>query len=206
MQTIWAIFRFVAVLAALLFPQLASAGQLAPKAETRVRAIDIVVETSLKATSLCAGETRSVEAEFAAEVASRCSIAPRGGANLSDELLRSGDQARRRLRKELGLGRGDADEAHHLIPLSVRDHDIVKAAATEGFDFNGAMNGMPLSFDRHRGVNIFHHNKYNAAIRKRLDYEQALNPNMTPKQAAELLEAYTSKLRAGISRSKGRLK
>ena len=132
--------------------------------------------------------------------------APRGGANLSDELLRSGDQARRRLRKELGLGRGDADEAHHLIPLSVRDHDIVKAAATEGFDFNGAMNGMPLSFDRHRGVNIFHHNKYNAAIRKRLDYEQALNPNMTPKQAAELLEAYTSKLRAGISRSKGRLK
>ena len=82
MKTIWAIFRIIALLAALLFPQLASAGQFVPKSENRVRAIDIVVETSLKATSLSAGETRSVEAEVAAEVASRCSIRARGGAGI----------------------------------------------------------------------------------------------------------------------------
>src|SRR5690606_41775544 len=80
MNTIWAIFRFVAVLAALLFPQLASAGVPAPTAETRVRAIVIVVETSLKATSLCAAETRSAEAKFAVEIASRSPIGARGGA------------------------------------------------------------------------------------------------------------------------------
>ena len=80
MRTICAIFRFVAVLAALLFPQLASAGQLAPKAETRVRAIDIVVETGLKATSLCDAETRSAEEKFAVKIASRSPIHARGGA------------------------------------------------------------------------------------------------------------------------------
>ncbi len=79
MNTIWAIFRFVALLAALLFPQLASAGQLAPKAETRIKAIDIVVKTSLKATSLCEAETRSAEAKFALEIASRSPIGARGG-------------------------------------------------------------------------------------------------------------------------------
>jgi hypothetical protein len=52
----------------------------APKAETRLRAIDVVVESGLKATSLCEAETRSGEAERAREVASRCSIVPRGGA------------------------------------------------------------------------------------------------------------------------------
>ncbi len=84
MNTIWAIFRFVALLAALLFPQLASAGQLAPKAETRIKAIDIVVKTSLKATSLREAETRSAEAKFALEIASRSPIGARGGAGLGD--------------------------------------------------------------------------------------------------------------------------
>ena len=79
MKTIWAIFRIVALLAALLFPQIASAAAPAPKAETRVWEIDVVLQTSLQATSLCVGETRSAESVFAAEVVSRCSIAARGG-------------------------------------------------------------------------------------------------------------------------------
>ena len=80
MKTIRAIFRIIALLAALLFPQMASAAEFVPKTENRVGAIDLIAETSLKATSLCAGETRSVEAEFAAEVASRRTIRARGGA------------------------------------------------------------------------------------------------------------------------------
>lgn len=80
LKTIWAVYRFVAVLATLLFAQLASAGQVVPQAETRVRAIDVVVETSLKATSLCEAETRSAEARFAVEIAPRSPIVPRGGA------------------------------------------------------------------------------------------------------------------------------
>ena len=65
---------------------------------------------------------------------------------------------------------------------------------------------MPLGFDRHRGVNIYHHNKYNKAIRTKLDFELKKNPNMTDADAARFLEGYTETLRNGIQRTTGRLR
>jgi hypothetical protein len=118
----------------------------------------------------------------------------------------SGDEARRVLRKDLGLGRGAVDEAHHLIPLGESGHEIVQRAARSGFEFNGRMNGMPLSFDRHRGVNIFHHEKYNKAVRSKLDKMLAQNPNISDAEAARFLADYAEQLRAGINRSTGRLR
>ncbi|MDP1563492.1 MAG: AHH domain-containing protein [Pirellulaceae bacterium] len=136
----------------------------------------------------------------------RFSSAPKGVASFADELTISGDLARARLRSALGLARGNADEAHHLIPVGLRDHDVVQRAARGGFNFNGVDNGVAMSFDRHRGVNIFHHNKYNDAIRSRLERELLSNPSMTDAQAADFLRAYTEQLRNAINNTRGRLR
>lgn len=133
-------------------------------------------------------------------------VGPRSANDFSDELTVSDDIARSRLRSALGLVRGDADEAHHLLPVGLRDHPIVERAARSGFNFNGDVNGMPLSFDRHRGVNIFHHDMYNAARRRRLDLELARTPNMTDAEAADFLNSYTDTLRNVITRSRARLR
>ena len=141
-----------------------------------------------------------------ADGAKAASKAPKGIANLSDELRICGDLARARLRSALGLVRGSADEAHHLIPVGLRDHDVVQRAARGGFNFNGVDNGVAMTFDRHRGVNIFHHNKYNEAIRSRLERELLGTPNMTDAQAADFLRSYTEQLRNAINNTRGRLR
>ena len=210
MRTIWAIFRFVAVLAALLFPHLATAGVPAPKAETRVKAIDVVVESGLKATSLCAGETRSAEAKFAAEVASRCSIGSRGGAASG----RGGFAGTGKSRQEILEGFQD----HHIISdknALTKNHELVDLA---GFDLQSRTNKILLPTDgalhptrsihlgRHRvsvsrnlaeqmdqvvrvgGQRGFSQQQYDAALRellkqergKLLRGERALNKNARP--------------------------
>jgi hypothetical protein len=126
--------------------------------------------------------------------------------DFTDELSVSSDVARARLRSALGLGRGDADEAHHLTPLELTEHEVVRRAAKAGFNFNGEVNGIAISFDRHRGENIFHHNKYNAAVESKLNRMLAANPSMSNNEAASLLQAYMEQLRNGISRSTGRLR
>tara|TARA_B100001093_G_C26766399_1_gene988091 strand:- start:614 stop:1576 length:963 start_codon:yes stop_codon:yes gene_type:complete len=126
--------------------------------------------------------------------------------DLSSELSRTGEDARRTLRSSLGLGRGNADEAHHLIPLGLVNHDLVQRAARGGFNFNGVDNGIALSFDRHRGVNIFHHNKYNKAVETLLDSRLKSSSNMSDAQAAQFLKEYTNQLRNGIGNSTGRLR
>lgn len=122
------------------------------------------------------------------------------------ELSATGDVARARLRSAIGLRRGDVGEAHHLIPLGLTDHEVVKRAAQSGFNFNGEMNGLAMSFDRHRGINIFHHEKYNNAVRGKLDRLFDSNPNMLNDEAAALLQAYAGQLRSGISKTTGRLR
>ena len=125
--------------------------------------------------------------------------------DFTSELSLSGDVARARLRASLGLRRGDSLEAHHLIPLGLTDHELVKKAARSGFNFNGNVNGIALSFDRHRGVNIFHHNKYNAAVEKKLNRLIGANPGVSDEGAAALLRGYAEQLNAAISRTTGRL-
>jgi hypothetical protein len=126
--------------------------------------------------------------------------------DFSAELSRSGDSGRRRLRRELGLVRGSSDEAHHIVPLGLADHELVQRAARSGFDINSAANGAALSFDRHRGINIFHHNRYNAAIRSRLDYNLRKNPTISDPEAAQLLHSYTQRLKRRLGETSGRLR
>ena len=130
----------------------------------------------------------------------------KGAVNHSDQLSVSGDVARSRLRSAFGLERGNVNEGHHLIPWGERSHGVVERAARGGYNFNGLDNGVVMPFDRHRGVNIYHHDRYNTAIRKRLDRELLANPNMTDVKAAEFLRSYTNRLRAAIQRTRGRLR
>lgn len=62
-----------------------------------------------------------------------------------DELIyfgKQGDLAKRLVLHEAG------DNAHHIIPWELRNHDVVQLAARDGFDMNDPMNGLRLmSFD-----------------------------------------------------------
>ncbi|MCB9698705.1 MAG: AHH domain-containing protein [Alphaproteobacteria bacterium] len=77
----------------------------------------------------------------------------------------------------------------------------MQLAAQAGFDFDSAANGVALSFAQHRGLNIFHHNRYNAAVRAKLDYMLSKNPNMTPQEAADFLNRYTQTVRDSLLRT-----
>lgn len=66
---------------------------------------------------------------------------------------RSGDPlaaaARKKLRKALGCS--PTQEAHHVVPLELRNDPLVKLAESKGFDFNGKENGVCLSDKIHSG-------------------------------------------------------
>ena len=123
------------------------------------------------------------------------------------ELSRTGDDARKQLRKALNSN-GTGLEAHHIIPWgkSTREHPLVQLAARGGFNFNGVQNGMLMTKLQHRGLRTYHHNRYNTAVRIRMDFIARNTPNATPAQAARLLTDYTAKLRKGINRSGAQLR
>ncbi|MCB9698702.1 MAG: RHS repeat-associated core domain-containing protein [Alphaproteobacteria bacterium] len=50
--------------------------------------------------------------------------APSAAVDYTSVLTRSGNEARRTLRGALGLVRGSGSEAHHIIPLGLRDHKV----------------------------------------------------------------------------------
>jgi hypothetical protein len=122
------------------------------------------------------------------------------------ELTKTGQEARTRLRSSLGLVTGSGLEAHHLIPWGLRNHKVVQLGAKKGFNMNGAMNGLGVLYDQHRGQNRYNHRKYNAAVKKILDMALAEKPNMTGCEAAQLLINYTDRLRKGIQNATGRLR
>ncbi|WP_231734225.1 AHH domain-containing protein [Calycomorphotria hydatis] len=127
------------------------------------------------------------------------------GKDFSDELSKSGSVARRRLRSNLGLKSGNTDEAHHIIPFELRNHDLVKKASKAGFNINGKANGVPLSFARHRGINIFHHNRYNKAIRRRLDFEFTQRTDISNEEAAKFLDSYVAQIKKAFERTRSQL-
>jgi hypothetical protein len=120
--------------------------------------------------------------------------------DFTGELLLTGEVARANLRSALGPAKGATDEAHHLLPWAMRDLEIVEAAARAGFNLNGKVNGVRLSYLRHRSINEYSHPEYNKAIRKRLT-ELWGNTGMTDAQAAQTLAAYTSRLKAAFGKT-----
>ncbi len=99
-------------------------------------------------------------------------------------------------------------EAHHLISVGLLDDNIVQAAVLNGFDFNGAINGIPLQkYVASTGVGRHApHGNYTQQIR---DYLQNVwgpnNPGWTPAMAQQELEDLTFYLRNKIETTSGRI-
>lgn len=79
------------------------------------------------------------------------------------------------LRKVLGLAKGDARVAHHIIPWAKREHPAIQKAAqsSRAFHMNEALNGIPLQPSVHSGS----HFNYDSKI---LSYLDAIPANATP--------------------------
>ena len=97
-----------------------------------------------------------------------------------------------KLRKALGLKPGSGD-AHHIIPVELlQKEEVVKSAVTEGFDFNGAINGIEVM--QHHGS----HKKYTEAIQTRIKKWKDKNKNYTPEKAKDFIEELTTEFRDEI--------
>jgi hypothetical protein len=82
-------------------------------------------------------------------------------------------------------------EAHHLIPIQLlKENQVVKKAVEEGFDFNGAINGIPLDkyIDATGAGRHGPHGNYTDQIRQALLNFEKNNPDYTPQNAKQFLE------------------
>lgn len=91
-------------------------------------------------------------------------------------------------------------EGHHIIPRSLKGHEVVKAARDGGFKLDGKSNKMPVEkFSKTTGGGRHSkHPKYTRQIEKKLDNFKKENPNYTPKEAANNAENITSQAKSDI--------
>lgn len=106
------------------------------------------------------------------------------GEDFSGQLGVSRGTASSRLRSSLGLRRGAAPQAHHIIPWQLRDHPVVVAASRRGFNINGLINGLPMRC--HRGS----HDTYSRMVKERLDEILEEFPDISDDDAARELIRY----------------
>lgn len=101
---------------------------------------------------------------------------------------------RSQLRKVLGLAKGDARVAHHILPWEWREHPLVQLAAQAGFHMNEALNGIPSIFTTN-------HPLYNNRVLQRLiALENALtvSGHLNPNNAKIAVENLIDQIRAVI--------
>lgn len=120
--------------------------------------------------------------------------------DFTSELNLSTPASRKKLQRRLGTS--GEDRAHHIIPLEMRDHELVRRAARGGFDINGTKNGIGLHDSVHNGS----HGKFNSAVRNRLDRILEGNPNISEGDAARAIQNYVDQMRPGLSRLRRPLK
>lgn len=92
--------------------------------------------------------------------------------NKGNDIFRYGSKYRRQFKKELDFG--NCLEDHHIIPKQFRNHPLIVSTR---FDI-GSSNNLLLMYRCHCRVSIEHgthihehgHNKYNAYVKKQLDY------------------------------------
>jgi hypothetical protein len=70
------------------------------------------------------------------------------------------------LRKVLGLAKGDARVAHHLIPWEHGVSDIVQKAAGGDFHLNEILNGIPLTTIQHSGGHFLYNQKIGTKLQE----------------------------------------
>jgi RHS repeat-associated protein len=91
------------------------------------------------------------------------------------------------------------EQAHHIIPRELIDEsETLREAIDDGFDFNGAINGIALKKDRHNGS----HPDYTEMVRGLI--EQAKN-NPKFKSAKEKMEWVANNMRDRIENSNGKI-
>jgi hypothetical protein len=101
---------------------------------------------------------------------------------------------RAQLRKVLGLASGNANQAHHIIPLNLQTNPVIQRAARSenAFHMNEALNGIPLSTAVHSGS----HGNYDARILQKLN---AIPANLTPNQTYDELMNILNQVRTAIA-------
>ena len=109
--------------------------------------------------------------------------------------------ARAQLRRALGCR--STQEAHHVIPLELRDDfEIVKKAEAKGWKFNGADNGLCISNRIHSGS----HPNYTEAVRQRLTaLTRQFKGKLDSDAARAGLDDLVDELRAGLRKRRKKL-
>jgi hypothetical protein len=114
--------------------------------------------------------------------------------------------ARSQLRRVLGLGAGNALQAHHIIPWEFCSHEVVQMAAKENvtnpFHMNNALNGIPLPKNVH--VEGMAHPGYNTAVETALNIvENRYGSSLTPAIAKQELDVLVAKIKNWIYTNPG---
>lgn len=157
------------------------AGKAAIKVIDKIQVGNRVFQSAIKA-----DKYKAIIGTYGTKVGSAIWDAGKGGAN--------------KLAKVLGTT-GTGKAAHHIIPTDVLSkNDYVQKAVNEGFDFNSAVNGIPLDATRHSGG----HGNYNKAV------EEMVNGAFTDKankgkSATEILKGVIGNLKLDIKNSTGKI-
>ena len=93
---------------------------------------------------------------------------------------------------------GNANQAHHIIPLNLQTNPVVQKAAksSNAFHMNEALNGISLSNIVHSGS----HGHYDGLVKAYLD---AVPSNATPQQCYDKIQEVIGKIRTTIANNPG---
>jgi len=105
------------------------------------------------------------------------------------------------LRNSLKIAKGSTDQAHHIIPVNLIESNAnVRKAIDEGFDFNGAMNGVAMPKSRHSGS----HNSYDAGVNDMINSAFGDKAN-AGKSASEILQGVSADLKSTLQSGSGKV-
>jgi hypothetical protein len=111
---------------------------------------------------------------------------------------------RGQLRTVLGLAKGNAKQAHHIIPWEFWKNDIIQKAARskKEFHMNDFLNGIPLEKSIH--VEGMAHPAYNNRVLEQLGkINRRYNFNISPEDAGKEIEILISRIRKAIIENPG---
>jgi RHS repeat-associated protein len=104
------------------------------------------------------------------------------------------------LNKALGIVAGSKQAAHHLIPIDlIKSNKTVRKAIDQGFDFNGAVNGLALDASRHTGR---HPESYMQGVNNMISAAQKSMPDASAK---EIMENVSGQLKTMINSTDGKV-
>ena len=89
-----------------------------------------------------------------------------------------------RLRKALGIVKGSADRAHHIISVKLlKNNKFIQKGVAQGFDFNGIANGLKINKLYHTGRHV---NRYDQGILSLIEANKIAYPKASAKKILEI--------------------